>query len=232
MTIVIAMTAVCMVSGVCTLGIFQAFVLPVRRATAAANAPHPVNSLHQIALALQNYHDEYGVFPPAVVTDASGKPLYSGRVLLLPFLEEEALFQQFDKDQAWDSQQNLPLSQASAKAFQNPLGLNPPPGQTDFLFVTGTSTVFETGKAIRMADIIDGLSNTIVVVEIDASGVNWAEPRDLDLSQPAPLPPGTNAGGNHVAFADGSVRLAPKTLTPQQIREMATRNGKEPKIEF
>jgi hypothetical protein len=87
------MSAVCMVSGVCTLGIFQAFVLPVRRATAAANAPHPVNSLHQIALALQNYHDEYGVFPPAVVTDATGKPLYSGRVLLLPFLEEEALFQ-------------------------------------------------------------------------------------------------------------------------------------------
>lgn len=44
------------------------------------------NHLKQIALALQNYHDTYGSFPPAYLADARGKPIHSWRVLILPFM--------------------------------------------------------------------------------------------------------------------------------------------------
>src|SRR5271163_108233 len=42
--------------------------------------------IKQIAVALHNYHDTYGSFPPAYVADETGKPMHSWRVLILPFL--------------------------------------------------------------------------------------------------------------------------------------------------
>ena len=61
----------------------------------AARRTQSTNNLKQIGLAMHNYHDVNGTFPPAVVTDADGKPLYSGRVLLLPFLEQNNLYTGF-----------------------------------------------------------------------------------------------------------------------------------------
>jgi Protein of unknown function (DUF1559) len=54
------------------------------------------NNLKQIALALHDYHQQYGVLPPAYVADASGRPMHSWRVLLLPFLEQQSLYDQYD----------------------------------------------------------------------------------------------------------------------------------------
>src|SRR5271168_5107175 len=45
------------------------------------------NHLKQLALAMHNYHDQYGSFPPAYIADKNGRPMHSWRVLLLPFLE-------------------------------------------------------------------------------------------------------------------------------------------------
>src|SRR5262245_57272957 len=97
-------------------GIGLALLLPaVQAARASARRAQSTNNLKQIAIALHNYHDTYRTFPPAVVTDAAGQPLYSGRVLLLPFMEQMALYQQFDLTQPWDSPRNLPISQTVVK---------------------------------------------------------------------------------------------------------------------
>lgn len=237
-TLMLAALAVFVLLGVVIFGILEAVVLPmIRQQQAFASAPHPAKNLHEIILAMHLYQDEYGVFPPAVVTDAAGKPLYSGRVLLLPFLGEQSLYNQFDKSRAWDSPENLPLSKNCPTIFQNPLSTgasfaSASTSQTDFLFVTGTNTVFETGKAIGSVNISDDPSNTMAIVEVKSSGVNWAEPIDVDFSQPVALPAGSDFRGNQAAFADGSVRLVPRSVTPGQIRAMATRNGGEPKVDL
>jgi type II secretory pathway pseudopilin PulG len=215
----------------CVLGVLVALLLPaVQAARESARRMQSQNNLKQIVLALHNYHDSFGSFPPAVVTDADGKPLYSGRVLLLPFLEQQNVYQQFDLTQPWDSPQNLAISQAIGqdwKVFRDPSSPNPPLGQTDYLFVTGTGTVFEAGKTTKLMDITDGTSNTMVIVERRGSGVNWAQPQDLDMSQLGSLPPGNHPGGNLVGMADGSVRFMSKTVSPGTVRAMATRNGGE-----
>src|SRR5262245_6645518 len=119
--IVIALLAVGFIGAICVVGILVALLLPaVQAAREAARRMQAHNHLKQIGLAMQNYHDVYGEFPPAVVKDASGKPLYSGRVLLLPFLEEKPLFDQFDKSQAWDSPANLLARHRVPKVFTDP----------------------------------------------------------------------------------------------------------------
>ena len=208
-----------------------ALLLPAMQAAReAARRSQSQNNLRQIGIAIHNYHDIYSEFPPAVVADANGKPLYSGRVLLLPFMEQSSLYEAWAKDQAWDSPQNLALSQTAIKTFQDPSnGARQVTGETDYLFVTGANTLFDpaAGK-MTMAQITDGTSNTLMTVEVKGSGINWAEPRDLDMSAGGPLPPSSHPSGNVVLFADGSVRTISPAVNPQVLQAAATRNGGEP----
>lgn len=182
-------------------------------------------NVQQIGLALQAYHDTHGQFPLAVITDATGNPLYSGRVLLLPLLGQKGLYDQFHKDEPWDSPHNLPLSQTSLDVFRDPSSKGTTSGQTDYLFVRGDGTMFD-GPFVRFADIVDGLSNTMAVVELKDSGISWAEPRDIEISQPMSLPPGNHPGGNLVLLADGSTEFIPKDIVPEKVRRMASRADK------
>jgi type II secretory pathway pseudopilin PulG len=210
-------------------GVLIALLLPaVQAAREAARRSQSSNNLKQIGLALHNYHDVYGSFPPAVVTDASGTPLYSGRVLLLPFLEQAGIYESFDKTQPWNSPTNEPTSQMMIPTFHDPSSTTTG-GQTDYVFVTGTQTMFENGgKPIKFQDITDGTSNTIMVVEMKGTGIGWAEPRDMDFSQPQALPAGNHPGGNLVLFGDGSVRfISSAAMPPGQVRALMTRNGGE-----
>ena len=207
-----------------------ALLLPaIQAAREAARRAQSQNNLRQIGIAFHNYHDTYNEFPPAVVTDASGKPLYSGRVLLLPFMEQQALFQAWAKDQPWDSPQNMALSQTVIRTFQDPsAGARKVTGETDYLFVTGAGTIFDAAAGkMSFANITDGTSNTLLAVEVKGSGINWAEPRDLDMSAVVPLPPSNHAGGNVVLFADGAVRTISASVDPQVLHAAATRGGGE-----
>jgi len=209
-------------------GILLALLLPaVQAARQAARRAQSSNNLKQIALALHNYHDTFGSFPPAVVTDASGQPLYSGRVLLLPYLEQGALYNSFDLTQPWNSERNRQISRMQIPVFVDPASPNAGSGQTDYLFVSGKGTIFESGKATKISEIADGVSQTMMLVEVQNSGVNWAEPRDIDISQPMSLPAGNHPGINLVGFADGSVRSVSNTIAPTVVHSLATKAGRE-----
>jgi prepilin-type processing-associated H-X9-DG protein len=209
-------------------GIAVALLLPaVQAARTAARRSQSSNNLMQIALALQNYHDTYNAFPPAVVTDANGNPLYSGRVLLLPYLEQYHIYDQWDKSQAWDSPANKALSDTKIMTFCDPGSTSGMQNRTDYLFATGTGTIFEGGQPMSMSDATDGTSNTLFAVEVKDSGIQWAEPKDLDLSQPTALPQGHYPGGNNAAYLDGHVEFM-RQLSPGDVRARATRGGGEP----
>jgi hypothetical protein len=211
-------------------GALIALVLPaIQGAREAARQSQSSNNLRQLGIALHNYHDVFQSFPPAVVKDANGEPLYSGRVLLLPYLEQQSLYDAWDKSSAWDSPRNLPLSNTPIATFQDPSNPQHAPGETDYLFLTGPRAMFEdTGKPVRLQDITDGTSNTIMMIEAKGQGVNWAQPRDIDLGKFQPLPPSSHPRGNIVLLGDGSVRSLPKNLPPQTIQAAATRDGGEP----
>jgi len=59
-----------------------------------------------ILLAFHNYSDTHGALPPLYTVDDEGKPLHSWRVLILPFLEQQDLYNQIRLDEPWDSEYN------------------------------------------------------------------------------------------------------------------------------
>lgn len=208
-------------------GIAVALLLPaVQAGREAARRSHSTNNMKQILIAMHNYHDTYQTLPPAVVTDANGTPLYSGRVLLLPYLEQQALFAQFDKTKAWDSPENIRLSETAIKCFHDPSNNDPNPFRTDYVFVSGPGTAFDGSKSIRFGDVTDGLSNTLGFVETKNGPKSWAEPKDWDASTGA-IPPGSHPGGNIGGILDGSVRFMSKSIDPQTTRSLTTRSGGE-----
>lgn len=160
-----------------------AVALPLLRLQIPApeiDAEQSRDHLKRIGLALRSYHDKYDSLPPAYVSDSQGNRLYSWRVLVLPFLGEEKLFAAFNKNKAWNSPENLPLSRQLPEVFKLPGNLSCGCG---YYAVTGNGTAFEGDSTRQLDEIADGTALTLSVVEIRGLTRSWAEPFDLDLDE-------------------------------------------------
>jgi prepilin-type processing-associated H-X9-DG protein len=196
--------------------------------------------LKQIALAMHNYHEVYGCLPPAYVADENGRPMHSWRTLLLPFVEEQALYDQYDFSQPWDSPENSAVTGQAVQAYCCPASKDAPSTQTSYLVITGPGALFDGDKSAEMRQVVDGLSNTILAVEVTGSGIDWAEPKDLPaaslvvgLNSGADAHVGSNhPGGANVAMADGSVRFLDDLTTAETLKALSTMAGDEPPPEF
>lgn len=170
---------------------------------AAEQARHR-NNMKQIGLALHNYHDTFQGFPaldgPAL-KDAK-HPGLSWRVYLLPYVDEAALYQQFNLDEPWDSAHNKPLIQKMPKLF----GENKE-GKTSIHVFTGSGAPFQNGEGMRISAITDGTSNTIAAVEAGADVADiWTKPGGLVFDPKEPLKCLGEIKEFTVLMFDGSVR--------------------------
>jgi RNA polymerase sigma factor (sigma-70 family) len=81
---------------------------PVWHKATATDRKRSLNNLQRITVAFHNYLDVYG-YLPRDIRDKNGKKLLSWRVAILPFIEQNALYQQFKLDEPWDSDHNKKL---------------------------------------------------------------------------------------------------------------------------
>jgi prepilin-type N-terminal cleavage/methylation domain-containing protein len=109
-----AFTLVELLVVIAIIGILVALLLPaIQAAREAARRAHCVNNMRQIALAMQTFHDSkkhqpqyHAAFPPGTQTRGGGTagdysyawpgPVWT--VLILPYMEENALYDRFDKN--------------------------------------------------------------------------------------------------------------------------------------
>jgi hypothetical protein len=185
------------------------------------NAPRRVmheNNLKQLALAMHLYQDTYGRLPPAVICDRTGKPLYSWRVALLPFLEQDRLYKQFKLDEPWDSPNNKPLLQQMPKVFATP---NAGGTKTCYQVFVGPGTPWagDGRQGPSLAQFPDGTSNTLLIAEA-RNPVEWTKPDDIRPGADPRLQLGkqVDADSFYAAMADGTVRRVPLTVSAETLR--------------
>ncbi len=222
----------------CLFAVLTAYVRlaeqPGRRSRRAACT----NNLKQIALALYNYHSAYDVFPPAYITDERGRPLHSWRVLILPFLEQQALYDQYDFHEPWDGPSNVKLLGKMPAMFECPSNHAPGPGVstfTSYVVIKGPGTMFPGAESIALNQVTDGSRQSLMVVEVSNVQIHWTKPEDLELrtmglhinDQDYPSISSNHPRGANVAFGDATCRFESESITAIRLRSLVTIAGGE-----
>ncbi len=187
------------------IGILVALLLPaIQAAREAARRSQCSNNLKQIGLALHNYHDTHQVMASGNLftvkltygTDwcssgTTGESRAPWTVLILPYLEQTSLYNEFDFGKTFTSTSNVPGVAANNaqftlpnKAYQCPTDINSKPDNHNGCYFGvqgggptpscstqgGVRVAFKNGVLFansntRFADILDGTSNVFMIGE-------------------------------------------------------------------
>jgi prepilin-type processing-associated H-X9-DG protein len=181
-------TAFTLVELLVVIGIIAALItllLPaVQRVRDAAARLHCSNNLRQIGVALHHYHEAHRVLPPGIRRDPDPYPFLGWGGRLLPYLEQDSLWEQVRKDYArrphfWEPPGTHTGSRTVVSVF-----ICPADGRTNgrvepenveiafthYLGVIGKTMATRDGalyldSRVSFRDIRDGTSNTLLVGE-------------------------------------------------------------------
>ncbi|MBL8851102.1 MAG: DUF1559 domain-containing protein [Planctomycetaceae bacterium] len=189
--------------------------------------------MRQISMALQTYAtNNNGQLPPAYIADENGRPMHSWRVLLLPYMEQQALYDRYNFDEPWNGPNNSRLAGEIPQLYQcpdddRPRGDSQRPW-TSYVVVVGPNTIWPGTESGGLDRIPDGSDRTLLLVEVRDSGINWMEPRDLTLEEMNPRINGEGRLGissvhpnvAHFMFADGHGGPLSDDLKPDTLRQL------------
>jgi prepilin-type processing-associated H-X9-DG protein len=183
----------------------------ILQARATARGASCRDKFKMLGLALHNYHDAHGIFPPGRVWDANParNPHDTSTALLLaPFLEEVAVYNQYNtRVGAWIDPANKTVRERKLEIFLCPddvgttatAKIDPSGAPTNIAFSLGGTAwathasagkgpepdgVFFDNSGVRVQNILDGTSVTVVASEqlIDRARVEGSAARTGDCS--------------------------------------------------
>lgn len=186
------------------MGLMLSAVQKVREAAARLKC---ANNTKQLALALHQYHDAYGAFPPGCSwrNGADPQPHMSWLTRLLPWIEQEALWREalraFEQEKFFVRPPHGPIYSRVIPLFVCPSDFDTQEPQdvghyykmafTNYLGVWGTDYTRRDGilfldSRTRIVDIRDGTTNTIMIGERPPSTdyllgwwyAGWGQARD------------------------------------------------------
>jgi prepilin-type processing-associated H-X9-DG protein len=204
-----------------------------QQAREAARRSQCKNNLKQIGLALHNYHEAWGSLPPAYLADENGKPMHSWRVLILPFLDEAPLYQEYRFSEPWDGPNNSRLMSRMPRIYSCPSHAGAPGDNfTAYAAVFGADCAFRGAEPVSFNDISDGTSNTMLVGEATHAAIPWMKPDDVDVKVHPAIGDkqgfsSDHTGGINVLMGDGAVRFIPQSINPQTLQALFSRAGDE-----
>ena len=136
-----------------------------------------VNNLKQIGLGLHNYHERDATFPPGGTFDAHGSPLHGWQAMILPFLEQDDLYNRIDFGVPWDDPRNASPFRTTVRAYLFP-GI---PERRDAegyapSHYAGNAHVLGGDVPRSQRDVKDGTSNTLMAGEVAGGFKPWGDP--------------------------------------------------------
>jgi hypothetical protein len=226
--------AVAMVGVVHQTGWISASPEPVRYQT-VAYYESPANKLQQNTLAFHNYESHFGKFPAAGTYSPDGQALHSWELQILPF-GSIASARDVDTTLPWNHPTNAKYFQTIIPEFTNPRLSSAPLTDADGFGLdhyAANSHILRVDKEIKLADMLDGTANTILLGEVNSNFSPWGRP--LNVRDPAKginkSPNGFGGprylGGAHFGMVDGSARFVSDKVSPAVMKALATPNGGE-----
>jgi hypothetical protein len=209
------------------LAVLQASAAPW---TEAVGREKSANNLKHLGLAMHNFHDSFRRFPAPANYDKDGKPLLSWRVHVLPYVEQSSLYQQFRLNEPWDSPHNRALIEKMPRIYRSPKSKLGGQGRSNYVVPVGPATMFPGKEGISLAEVKDGTSNTLMVLEVgDQQAPIWTRPDDwpFDPKDPAKGLGGLYAGGFWATMADGSAHFLALPHDAARLAALLTRAGGE-----
>jgi len=235
-------------------GVLVSLLLPAVQAVREASRRISCsNNLHQIGIALQNYHTAFRRFPPGGIEVRPqvprGKQL-AWSAFVLPYMGETAAYEKIDFDYPFDHDRNEAASKVVIGTYLCPSTPRDVPliqgrAATDYGGIYGERImgrndpprgVMIHDQAIAFRDIIDGSSSTMMVSE-DANfrDGQWINAWNLfDQAFPINRAPkfendirSFHPQGANALFADGSVTFLNENIDLELLAAICTRNGHE-----
>lgn len=237
------------------IGALVALLLPaVQAAREAARRTQCKNNLRQIGLALLAHHDAHGALPMGCLEwrpyGGTTERQLAWSVDLLPYLEQQSLYDALDLSQGFDAPVNADAAQQRVATYLCPSSRHDVQatsnrGRSDYGGMYGERITSPNNppkgtmlidEVVRLRQVTDGASQTIAVVE-DAQFADgeWINGRNI-LDQAFPInaaPPFENdirsehPGGAQVVLLDGSVRFLTDTMDLELLAALCTRAGGE-----
>jgi hypothetical protein len=187
------------------------------------------NRLKQLVLAMHNYHERHQHFPPAVVIGPDGKTPHSWRIELLPFLEEKRLYDQYRMHEPWDSLHNKLILRQMPDVFRSPFR-DLETTNSGYYALVGRGTIFDGKEGIKIQDVTDGTSKTLMIVEAKRD-IPWTKAADIPFDPDKPVPEigGFVKGHFTAACADGACCVFPfDGFKDNQLKWAMMRNDGHP----
>jgi len=144
---------------------------------------------------------------------------------ILPFIEENNLYNQIHFDEPWDSEHNKTLHAQMPKFFKSPSS-NAEAGMTVYRGFKGKGILGgDDDRAIGFGDISDGSSNTILIMEVDDElATPWMKPEGLDIDEVTV----EEIFGDHkfatVVWGDCSTYRIPSTVDQEDFKNLLQRD--------
>lgn len=181
-----------------------------------------MDHIMQLGLAWHNYLQVHGTFPPQARYDAAGRPLLSWRVLILPYIDEQALYDQFKLDEPWDSEHNLKLLDKMPAVYAGPVEKVTDTHMTSVVGPVGKGYIFDGKPGRKWAEVAGAHGTTVSLIETKTN-IPWTKPQDLQGEALAPGELTTlHPDGFLVGVTDGATMFFPKDLPREEFIKRLT----------
>lgn len=174
-----------------------------------------LNRIRQVLLSMHNFHDARKRLPFSIKENDFAHESLSWRLLVLPYLEANYLYDELELSEPWDSDANILLATQMPEMFGT--------GQenTDIAFIRPDDC------PSSFADIRDGLSNTVALIEYPA-GLPWTQNNDLSIDDAVELVRSLNEGEKlAIGYYDGSVTYVREGIGEDLLRKILDPNDGE-----